>query len=84
MTIIFYLRSTQEYVDCKIIKTPGKYDNKPWAIGYQKNSPYAEMFDYHIEKMRQNGVIDNIQNKYKALPQQCPDFRYDKEIIRQR
>ena len=42
------------------------------------------MFDYHIEKMRQNGVIDNIQNKYKALPQECPDFRYDKEITRQR
>ena len=64
----------QEYVDCQIIVVPGKFDFKPYAIGYQKNSPYAEIFDYYIEKMRQSGLLDSIHNKNRALPQKCPDF----------
>ena len=72
---ILIFRPKQEFVDCKIIAAPGKYDFKPYAIGYQKNSPYAEMLDYHLEKMREAGVLDNIMNRYRALPQQCPDFR---------
>ena len=47
-------------MDCQIIVVPGKFDFKHFAMGYQKNSPYAEIFDYHIEKMRQSGVLDNI------------------------
>ena len=68
----------QEFVDCKILAAPGKYDFKPYAIGYQKNSPYAGMLDYHIEEMRENGVLDNIKNKYSPPPQKCPDYRLDK------
>ena len=49
----------------------------PYAIGYQKNSPYAEMFDYYIERMRETGVLDNIKSKYRASQQQCPDLRLD-------
>ena len=71
----YFFRSTQEFVNCKIVAAPGQYNFKPYAIGYQKNSPYAEMLDYHIEKMREAGVLDNIKNKYRALPQQCPNFR---------
>ena len=65
----------QEYVDCQIIVVPGKFDFKHFAMGYQKNSPYAEIFDYYIEKMRQSGVLDSIHNKNRGLPQKCPDFR---------
>ena len=72
---ILHVRARQEFIDCKIIIVPGKYDSKPYAIGYQKNSPYAEMLDYHIEKLRQIGVLDRIQNKYRSSPQQCPDVR---------
>ena len=54
---------------------PGKYGLKPFAIGYQKDSPYAEMFDYHIEQMRLSGVLDKIKTNYSPLPQQCPDLR---------
>ena len=71
----------KEYIDCKILATPGKYDFKPYAIGYQKNSPYAQMLDYHIEEMRESGVLDKIRDKYRSLPQQCPDFRFDKSIL---
>ena len=69
-------RIRQEFVDCKIIQIPGKYDFKPFAIGYQKDSPYAEMFDYHIEEMRNGGVLDRIKNKYNQESQHCPDFRF--------
>ena len=68
-------RTTQEFVECKLVAAPGKYNFKPYAIGYQKHSPYAEMLDYHIEKMREAGVLDNIKEKYMGFPQKCPDFR---------
>ena len=58
-----------------MIVTPGKYDFKPYAIGYQKDSPYAELFNYYIDQMRENGVIESMRNKYQGLPQQCPDLR---------
>ena len=70
----------QEFVDCKILAAPGKYDFKPYAIGYQKNSPYAGMLDYHIEEMRENGLLDNIKNKYSPPPQKCPDYRYLRHV----
>ena len=46
------------------------------AFGYQKDSPFAEMFNYYIERMRQTGVLDTIKNKYQRLGQNCPDLRY--------
>ena len=68
-------RSTEEFINCKIVAAPGKYDIKPYAFGYQKDSPFAEMFDYHIEKMRQTGVLDIIKSKYDGVGQRCPDLR---------
>ena len=61
-----------------MIVTPGKYDFKPYAIGYQKDSPYAELFNFYIDQMRENGVIESIRNKYQGLPQQCQDLRFVK------
>ena len=63
------------YLECKLVAAPGKYDFKPYAIGYQKHSPYADILDYHIEKMREAGVLDNIKERYMGFPQKCPDFR---------
>ena len=80
-TEVLSIRSTEEFLECKILEAPGKYDFKPYAIGYQKHSPYAEMLDYHIEEMRESGVLDKIRDKYRSLPQQCPDFRFDKSIL---
>ena len=50
-------------------------------MGYQKNSPFAEMFDYHIEKLRQTGVLDTIKTKYQGLEQKCPDLRLVVELF---
>ena len=70
------LRSTEEFINCGIIAAPGKYDMKPYAFGYQKDSPFVEMFDYHIEKMRQTGILDTIKSKYDGFEQRCPDLRF--------
>ena len=59
---------------CEILVIPGKYALSPYAFGYQKDSPYAEIFDYHIERMRATGVLDKIKTKYAPSPQECPDL----------
>ena len=69
-------RVFDEYVSCKIVVMPGgKYDFKPYAIGYQKDSPYREILDFHINMMRETGTLENIVSSYRGQPQECPDFR---------
>ena len=69
-------RVFDEYVSCKIVMMPGgKYDFKPYAIGYQKDSPYREILDFHINMMRETGTLENIVSSYRGQPQECPDFR---------
>ena len=50
-------------------------------MGYQKDSPYAEMFDYHIVQMSYTGVLDYIKTKYSQLQQKCDDFRLVHELV---
>ena len=70
-------RVVPEYIYCKIVTIPGKtYDHKPYAIGYQKDSPYAEILDLHIDMMREKGTLDNIVSRYRGQPQQCVDPRF--------
>ena len=70
------LRSHRVFFDCKVIATPGKYDFKPYAIGYQKDSPYAQVINYYIDQMRENGLIEIIRQKYNiGSPQKCRDIR---------
>ena len=69
-------RSDKRYIDCEIIALPGEYDPKSLAFAYQLNSSYAWIFDYHINLIRENGVIDQASRKYKGPEQSCPDFRY--------
>ena len=55
---------------------PGRYDYKPLAFGYQMDSPYAGVLDYHIKLSKENGALDQIITKYKRGRQFCPDLRY--------
>ena len=71
-----------EFIYCKIVVIPGKtYDHKPYAIGYQKDSPYAEILDFHIGMMRERGTLDNIVSRYRGEPQQCEDPRFGIFVI---
>ena len=70
-----HFRVLPEFTQCHVVVTPGRYDYKPFALGYQLNSPYAELFNYHINLMRESGVLDSITDKYRGRPQICPNYR---------
>ena len=61
------------YLDCKVIVLPAKYDVKPYSFGFQKNSPYVGLFNFHLKKMRERGVIKETLKKITP-PQVCPDL----------
>ena len=70
----FLLRSFDEYIDCKIVATPAKYDFKPYAWGFQKDSPFLPLFNYYLNAMKEKGSLQQIQVKYEPRPQSCPDY----------
>lgn len=73
---LFAFRVVPEYIDCKILIMPGgKFDYKPYALGYQKDSPYAEILDFHINMLRETGTLESIVSSYRGQPQQCEDYR---------
>ena len=54
--------------------TGGKYDFKPYAFGFQKDSPFLPLFDYYLNEMKEKGSLKQIQVKYEPPPQICPDY----------
>ena len=70
----FLLRSFDEYIDCKIVATPAKYDFKPYAWGFQKDSPFLPLFNYYLNAMKEKGSLKQIEVKYEPRPQSCPDY----------
>ena len=76
--ITIYLRNLQieslpEYDSCEIITIPAKYDQKPNAFAFQKDSPFVKLFNYYLKAMDEKGISHQIEEKYKKLPQTCPD-----------
>ena len=67
--------SSPGFKECKLIVIPGEYDFVPTGIAYQKYSPYADAFDYYIERMRASGIIRRIREKYSQTEQICPTLR---------
>ena len=54
--------------------TPGKYNFKPYAFGFQKDSPFLPLFDFYLNEMKEKGSLKQIQVKYEPAPQICPDY----------
>jgi hypothetical protein len=70
----FYATSAfPEYEKCEVIAIPAKYDFKPYAYGFQKDSPYLGIFNHFLKEMREKGSLKKIQNKFNSPPQICPD-----------
>ena len=67
-------RSFNEYFDCQVIAIPAKYDYKPYAYGFQKDSPYLGIFNYYLKEMREKGTLKQILNQFESRPQVCPDY----------
>ena len=62
-----------EYISCDVIPIPGKYDVKHVSFGFQKNSPYLNVFNYYLMAMEERGISQQILEKYAASPPFCPD-----------
>ena len=72
----FYTLSVfDEYINCQFIQIPGKYDPLDYAIGYQLNSVYADLLDYWLNRMIENGVLDSLKTKYRKDRQDCPNLQ---------
>ena len=56
-----------------MIAIPAKYDFKPYAYGFQKDSPYLGLFNHYLKEMREKGALKQILNKYESGAQVCPD-----------
>ena len=54
--------------------TPGKYNFKPVAYGFQKDSPFLPLFNYNLNKLRERGSLNQIKVKYEPPPQVSPDY----------
>ena len=54
--------------------TPAKYDLKPYAYGFQKDSPFLSLFDFYLNEMKEKGSLEQILVKYEPPPQTCPDY----------
>ena len=50
-----------------------KYDFKPYAYGFQKDSPYLSLFNYYLKDMQEKGSLKQILVAYTAQKQVCPD-----------
>ena len=73
--LLYYLyRVFDAYINCKIVATPAKYDFKPYAYGFQKDSPFLPLFNYFINEMKEKGSLKQIQVKYEPPSQICPDY----------
>ena len=44
-----------EYLDCDVTVIPAKYDFKPYAYGFQKDSPYLGLFNHYLKELREKG-----------------------------
>ena len=64
----------KQYTECKIIAIPAKYDFKPYAYGFQKDSPFLDLFNFYLKEMREKGSMKQILEKYQPPEQVCPDY----------
>lgn len=68
------ISSSQDFQDCLIVATEGKYFHQPYAWPFQKHSPYLDIFNFFIKETIEKGQWNAIINKYKVQPQVCPDM----------
>jgi hypothetical protein len=71
---VIYLSTYPEYLNCEFVAIPAKYALIPYAYGFQKDSPYLDLFNYFISQLQESGSYEKISRKYESPPQICPDY----------
>jgi hypothetical protein len=72
--LLVYLSTYPEYVNCEFVAIPAKYGFISNAYGFQKYSPYLDIFNYFIIQLKESGSYKKINIKYVSKPQICPDY----------
>ena len=67
----FFYRVSPEFASCDVIGIPFKGNRNPNAFGLQKHSPYLEIFNYYLNQMLEEGIVDQIKEKYEPLLPNC-------------
>jgi len=67
-------RASPEYASCELALIPEKFDFKPYAYGFQKNSPLLGPFNFYLKQLRESGTVKKIIDSYDQGDQVCPDF----------
>ena len=47
---------------------------KSIAWAFPKRSPFLNIFNLNFQKFKARGIWKGIKNRYKNLPQECPDL----------
>ena len=72
-TNMLQIEAFPQYISCELLAIPAKYGIRSQAFAFQKNSPYLDLFNYHLKAIDESGISDIILERYKSLPQYCPD-----------
>jgi hypothetical protein len=43
-------------------------------MGFQKHSQYVQLFNHHIQDMKEKGIFNQIVEKYQSPQQSCPNY----------
>lgn len=68
------VRQNQAYLDCKIVNILGPLHKSQLAWIVPKNSPYLEIFRYHLQQLKENGIVERYYKMYVVGDQVCPDL----------
>ena len=64
----------QAFLDCEIIAIPTKYFPRPRSWTFNKDSPYTQLFDFHIRQFIEKGHYKALEAKYQESKQRCEDI----------
>ena len=62
------------FLNCDIINIPVPYNPVLLAYAIKKQSPYFNVFWYHMMKLQENGDFDITVQRYETQNQICPDY----------
>ena len=50
-----------------------KYEFKPYGFAFQTDSPYLRLFNYYINRLKENGALEKAMKPCEPPPQRCTD-----------
>ncbi|XP_059082976.1 glutamate receptor ionotropic, kainate glr-3-like [Tigriopus californicus] len=69
-SLLFYERHSK----CEVLTIPKDYFRGDYAFPIQDNSPFKDLFKYHIEILKERGALNQISDRYAPEAQVCPDL----------